>query len=236
VPIAQCVIEKRDCLSCLPAATVVAKAVREGLAAEQVRDLYKARFDPASAPKAIPLDGSPTRGPSDAPVTLVEFADFECPFCRHIAPELDKLWTSRSTSIRFVFKFMPLAVHAHGEIAARAAVAAQAQGKFWEMHHALFADGSQLEQSDLESAARAVGLDVERFRVEMRSPATEARLKADRKLADDLGVKGTPTLFINGRQYDARLDLSEWVDGEIASASRENAAREPVVAPAGARP
>jgi protein-disulfide isomerase len=218
VPVAQCVLEKRACAACLPAAQTIAKAVREGMAREQVEGIYKERFDAKSA-KTIPVDGSPFRGPATAPVTIVEFADFECPFCQRIAPELDALWEKRQTAVRFVYKFMPLAMHQHGEPAARAAIAAQAQGKFWEMHHLLFTNGERLDDASLLGYATTLGLDLDKFRADMQSPATKARIEADRKLGDTLNVKGTPTLFINGREYDSKLDIGEWVDGEIAGAS-----------------
>jgi protein-disulfide isomerase len=216
VPLAQCVSEKRACPTCLPAARMIAKAVREGMAEEQIEGLYKERFDPASG-KTIALDGSPSRGPAAAPVVLVEFADFECPFCQHLAPELDSLWEKRKASVRFVYKFMPLSMHPHGEIAARAAIAAQAQGKFWEMHHALFASEGRLEPADLEGYAKAIGLDIPRFQSDMQAAATTARIAEDRKEADALGVKGTPTLYVDGHEYDPKVDLGEWLDQEIAA-------------------
>jgi protein-disulfide isomerase len=219
VPIAECVNAKRACAACLPAAQMIAKAVREGMARGQVEALYKERFD-ASGARTIPIDGSPTRGPENAPVTIVEFADFECPFCQKIAPELDALWEKRKTSVRFVYKFMPLSMHPHGEISARAAIAAQAQGKFWEMHHQLFSNGDKLDELSLRAYAAAIGLDVDRFKADVDSDATKARLAADRKLGDALDVKGTPTLFINGREYNAKIDIDEWVDGEISAAQR----------------
>jgi protein-disulfide isomerase len=148
-------------------------------------------------------------------VVVVEFADFECPFCQKMAPELDHLWEARKEKVRFVYKFLPLAMHPHGEVAARAAIAAQMQGKFWEMHQKLFANGQHLEQSDLDAYAGAIGLDVGRFRADMESPAAKERVEADRKLAESLGVKGTPTLFIDGREYDSKVDIGDWVDGEI---------------------
>jgi protein-disulfide isomerase len=220
VPLSTCLREKRACSACLPGALAVAKAVREGMAAEQVDAMYKERFS-ATAGKEIPLEGSPSRGAESAPVTIVEFADFECPFCQRMAPELDDLCDKRQAAVRFVYKFMPLAMHPHSEVAARAAIAAQAQGQFWPMHHALFANGSRLEVTDIEGYAKDLGLDMDRFRADMKSPATTTRLEVDRKLADDLGVKGTPTLFINGREYDVKSDLREWVDGEIAQ-SKQN--------------
>jgi protein-disulfide isomerase len=218
VPIAQCVIEKRACPACLAAAQVIAKAVRDGMAQSQVEGLYKERFDASSA-RAVPVEGSPARGPAAAPVTIVEFADFECPFCQRIAPELDALWEKHQADVRFVYKFMPLSMHPHGELAARAAIAAQAQGKFWEMHHQLFSNGDHLDESDVERYAAGIGLDIARFRADMQSAATKARLDADRKLADQLSVKGTPTIFINGREYDSKIDIDDWVKTEIASAS-----------------
>jgi protein-disulfide isomerase len=216
VPVAECVLEKRACPACLPAAIAIARAVREGMAREQVEGLYKQRFD-MNSKKSIAIDGSPARGTDTASVTLVEFADFECPFCQHIAPQLDDLWEKKKPKMRLVFKFMPLAMHPRGEPAARAAIAAQAQGKFWEMHHELFANAGRLEDSDLRGYARAIGLDLDRFLADMRSPATTARLEADRQVADAIGVNATPTIFINGHEYDSKLDLTEWVDEEIAA-------------------
>jgi len=216
VPVAQCVLEKRACAACLPAAQAIAKAVREGMSGGQVEDLYKQRFD-ASTSKAIPLAGSPWRGPEDARVVVVEFADFECPFCQKIAPELEAIWEKRRDKVRFVYKYMPLPMHPHGEISARAAIAAQMQGKFWEMEKLLFANGQHLEQPDLEKYAASVGLDLERFRTDMQSPETKARIDADRKLGDDLHVKGTPTIFIDGREYDSKVDMGDWLDQEIAA-------------------
>ena len=216
VPVAQCVLEKRACAACLPAAQAIAKAVREGMSGGQVEDLYKQRFD-ASTSKAIPLAGSPWRGPEDAHVVVVEFADFECPFCQKIAPELEAIWEKRRDKVRFVYKYMPLPMHPHGEISARAAIAAQMQGKFWEMEKLLFANGQHLEQPDLEKYAASVGLDLERFRTDMQSPETKARIDADRKLGDDLHVKGTPTIFIDGREYDSKVDMGDWLDQEIAA-------------------
>jgi protein-disulfide isomerase len=197
----------------------IAKAVRDGMTRQQVHDLYKQRFDTTSA-RVIPLEGSPSRGPEAAAVVVVEFADFECPFCQKLAPELDHMWEARRDKVRFVYKFLPLSMHHHGEVAARAAIAAQMQGKFWEMHHQLFANGKHLEESDLEGYARAIGADIDRFRADMGGAAAKARIDADRKLADDLGIKGTPTLFIDGREYDPKADIGDWVDGEIAAAAQ----------------
>jgi protein-disulfide isomerase len=201
------------------AADLVAHAVRNGLAWEQIRDLYKERFDSSSL-QSIALEGSPSRGPDAAPVVLVEFADFECPFCQKLAPELDALYAKHSGDMRFVYKFLPLPMHPHGEPVARAAIAAQMQGQFWPMHHLLFANGQHLEEPDLERYARTIGLDVERFRSDMASAAATARLDTDRKMAERLGIKGTPSIYINGRAYDSKVDIEEWVEGDIRAAGK----------------
>ncbi|MDP9149533.1 MAG: thioredoxin domain-containing protein [Myxococcota bacterium] len=219
--VAQCVTEKRRCNSCLEAAQLIAKAVRDGLGPSQVGELYRERFDLASL-RRIPLEGSPSRGPEDAPVVIVEFADFECPYCQKLAPQLDELWEKRKGSVRFVYKFLPLPMHPNGELAARAAIAAHMQGKFWEMHGKLFANGLHLEATDLEGYAKAIGLDLDHFRVDMRSLEAGERLGSDKKLADVLGIKGTPTIFIDGRQYDSKVGLDEWVDGEIFTAGKRS--------------
>jgi protein-disulfide isomerase len=91
------------------------------------------------------------------------------------------------------------------------------QGKFWEMEKLLFGNGQNLEPADLERYAASIGLDVEKFKADMQSPAAKARIDADHKLGDDLHVKGTPTIFIDGREYDSKVDMGEWLDQEIAA-------------------
>jgi protein-disulfide isomerase len=232
VPIAQCVQEKRSCSRCVPAARFVLKGVRDGMSREQIEKSYHNRFD-ADRIKNVAIDGSPSKGPESAPITIIEFADFECPFCAMEAPILEKAWHERKTQIRFVYKFFPLAGHPHGEIAARAGIAAISQGKFWEMHDKMFANRDHLEQSDLDSYAKELGLDVARFHADMQAPATTERIARDKKLADTLEVKGTPTIYINGRDYDPKQDLNEWLTLELSSAGIDPNAKtaEPAVTP-----
>src|SRR5512140_170415 len=128
VPIAQCVREKRSCSRCVPAAKFVLKGVRDGQSREQIEKNYHNRFD-ADRIKNVPIDGSPSKGPESAPITIIEFADLECPFCAIMAPQLDKVFDERKGQIRFVYKFSPLASHPHGEACARAGIAAANQGK-----------------------------------------------------------------------------------------------------------
>jgi protein-disulfide isomerase len=217
VPIAQCVTEKRNCTKCVAAAKFVAKGVRDGLSRDQIEKSYHGRFD-ADRIKNVAIDDSPSKGPASAPVTIVEFADFECPFCAMEAPVLEKAWNEHRGSVRFVYKYFPLSGHPHGEIAARAAIAAAMQGKFWEMHDKLFSNREHLEQSDLEGYAKELGLDVVKFRTDAQSQAATDRIARDKKTAESLDVKGTPTIYINGRDYDPKQDLNDWLALELTGA------------------
>jgi protein-disulfide isomerase len=225
VSIAQCVNEKRACKACLPAAQFLLKQVQAGKPKKDREEAYSGRFD-AKKVRTVVTDGSPEKGSPDATVTVVEWADFECPFCREVYPVLDKLVSRFDGQVRVVYKFYPLESHPHGEIAARAAVAAQNQGKFWEMHHKMFDNQARLEQADLERYARDIGLDLAKFRADMVSKETGDRIAKDKKQAEELGLTGTPMIFINGREVDLRTlvnlpdDLEEWVKTDIELAGK----------------
>ena len=220
VNLVQCIQEQRPCKACLPAAQFLLKQVQGGRAKKDREEAFHARFDPGKT-KTLVLDGSPEMGPPDAPVTIVEWADFECPFCKLVYPLVDDIIHRFPKQVRLVYKFYPLGTHPHGEAAARVGVAAMNQGKFWEMHHLLFDNQEQLEQADLERYAKQLKLDTAKFRADVGSKETTERLDKDKKQADGLGLDGTPFMFINGRvvkletlanPYD---DLVDWVRLDI---------------------
>ncbi|MFT3766346.1 MAG: thioredoxin domain-containing protein [Minicystis sp.] len=225
VSIAQCVKESRSCKACLPAAQFLLKQVRAGRPKKDREEAFHARFD-AGKVKTLVTGGSPEIGSPDAAVTIVEWADFECPFCRAVYPVLDDLVKTYPTQVRVVFKFYPLQSHPHGEIAARAAAAALNQGKFWEMHHLLFDNQQALEQQDLEKYAKQAGLDLGKFRADFGSKELADRIEKDKKQAEELGLDGTPFLFINGRNVNLQLlgnpidDLGDWVKLDIELAGQ----------------
>ena len=214
VPLAQCVEERRDCRACTPAAAWVAHAVHEGLAPEQIRARYLARFDPAGV-KSLPLDGSPARGAADAPVTVVEFVDLECPHCRQGSRQLDAVFDAHPGKVRIVFKSFALTAHPHAEAAARAAFAAGRQGKFWEMERLLLEGQEHLEPRDIEGYARSLKLDLARWRADMASSPIAQRAADDRKLGDDLKILGTPTFFVDGRELGEDDTLEERITQEL---------------------
>ncbi len=148
------------------------------------------------------------RGPVDAPVTLLEYGDFECPFCGRAEPVIRSLLEEFGSELRYVFRHLPLPdVHVHAELAAQAAEAAGAQGRFWEMHDRLFEHQDDLAAPALLEHAEALGLDVERFWEDVRTGAFARRVVRDVRSADDSGVAGTPTFFVDGRRHHGAYDL-----------------------------
>jgi protein-disulfide isomerase len=148
----------------------------------------------------VPVGTAPARGPERAPVTIVVFSDFECPFCQRTEATMHALEAQYGTRVRLAWKNHPLPIHASARAAAKASLAAAEQGKFWEYHDALFAHQDALDQASLERYAKDVGLDAERFRRVMADPATEAAVARDEAEGLRLGVTGTPTFFVNGRR------------------------------------
>jgi protein-disulfide isomerase len=224
VNIAQCVSESRPCNACLPAAKFLVERVRRGDTRAQAEAAYRARFSPDSV-KSIDVSGSPSKGAAKPVVTLVEWADFECPFCGVAAPLLKGAVEKFPEQVQLVFKHYPLSAHQHAENAARAAVAAQRQGKFWPVQQALFENQKKgLDEPHVLELARAAGLDMKEFENDIASEATADSVARDRKQADELGLQGTPMIYINGRHFsldhfDLRQDLEPWIALEIELAS-----------------
>lgn len=148
---------------------------------------------------AIRTAGAPTKGPDSAPVTIVEFSDFQCPFCAKAIPTLRQIQATYGVSVRIVWKHLPLQIHKDAVGAARAAEAAGKQGKFWELHDKLFANQARLGLEDLKQHARELQLDMTRFEADLLNTDDQKKIDADVAEALALGVSGTPGFFINGR-------------------------------------
>lgn len=147
----------------------------------------------------VDIGAAPTRGLESAPVTIVEFSDFQCPFCARVTPTLEKVRTEYPERVRLVFKHNPLPFHAQAMDAHKASLAAGEQGMFWEMHDRLFADQQALDAVSLKRHAQALGLDLAAFESVMSSPEVAAKIDADKAQARELGARATPSFFINGR-------------------------------------
>src|ERR1700756_3987278 len=158
------------------------------------------------------------RGRADAPVTVLEYGDYECPYCRGAARDVREMLARYPDSVRFVFRNFPITqLHPHAEQAAEAAEAAAAQGKFWEMYELLLRPSSSLDLDSLVSHARDLGLDIERFRREVTGRAYAAKIEADVREGFRNGVNATPKFYVDGERIDGKIPLEGLEDAIRAS-------------------
>jgi protein-disulfide isomerase len=164
---------------------------------------------------------APSFGPANAKVTVVEFSDFQCPFCSRAANAVEQLRTKYGDKVHFVFRQFPLSFHQNAHTAAEASMAAKAQGKFWEFHDKLFANQQKLDRASLEGFAKEVGLDVAKFKKALDDKTYAPAVDAEQKLGEEVAVDGTPTMFLNGSRipnptdYDA---ITKQIDAAIKAA------------------
>ena len=162
------------------------------------RPLEPRRMNPIRT--MVSADGFPTRGPAGAPVTIVEFADFQCPYCKQMVKPLEQLLKTYGDSVRLVYRQFPIAsIHPEAQKAAEASLCASAQGKFWEMHDALYADQQGLDVPSLRKTARSLGLNGAKFDSCLDSEQFASEIKIDLEAGRSAGITGTPGFFINGR-------------------------------------
>ncbi len=215
VSVAQCVAESRACGACVPSARFAARLVSEGYGKPEVVEMVNTRFDPKKK-RTIDVANAPVRGAPMAPVSIVEFSDFECPHCGAAHPVLARTLEEFSGKVNLVFKQFPLDGHKNAAPAARAAVAAQQQGKFWELADLLFEHQRELSAEKIDALAKEAGVDMAKFETARESHDVWQRIENDKKEGVDLGVQGTPSLFINGRPYKEGLQgLSKYLKEEL---------------------
>ena len=163
--------------------------------------------------------GAASLGPEDASVTIVEFTDYQCPFCSRVHPTVKKLLDDYPNDLRVVMKHNPLPIHPQAPGAAKAAIAAGKQGKFWEMHERIFANQRKLGDADLRAHATALGLDLEQWDKDRASSGVAALIARDQAEARRLGSTGTPAFFINGRYLSGAQPyevFKQRIDAELA--------------------
>jgi protein-disulfide isomerase len=154
------------------------------------------------------------RGPEHAPVTLVEFGDYECPNCLQAAPAVSMILRRHGNRLRFVYRHFPLEeIHPHALLAAEAAEAAHAQGHFWDMHDLMLAHFGQLSPIALRAYADRLGLDRVRFDAELDDEIYRQRIREHQQSGRDSGVRSTPAFFLNGRLFDVSYGLHTLADG-----------------------
>jgi protein-disulfide isomerase len=166
----------------------------------------------------VAVGKSPAKGPANAPVTIVEFSDFQCPYCSRVGPTLQKVLEDYPKDVRVVYKHYPLSFHKQALPAAKASAAAGRQGKFWEMHDLLFQNQRELNEAAFKGYAQQLGLDVAQFEKDYASPGVAQEVEADMTLARSLGVTGTPGFFVNGRFLSGAQPYSAFktkIDAEL---------------------
>jgi protein-disulfide isomerase len=192
------------------------KDAKEGTAAApapgggEAEDKTVYKVDPGAAPAV---------GPKTAPVTIVEFSDFQCPFCSRVVPTVKQIEEKYQGKVRVAFRNYPLPFHDKAQLAAEAAMAANAQGKFWEMHDKLFGNQQALDRPALEKYAMEIGLDLAKFKADLDSGKHKAEVTADVTYANSLGGgMGTPTFFINGKKVAGAMPFDAFaavIDEEL---------------------
>jgi len=172
--------------------------------------------------KCVPFDGK-AKGSNKAVVTIVEFSEFQCPYCSRVLPTMDRILKEYPEKVRIFFRHNPLPFHGDAPLASQAAVAAEKQGKFWPMHDILFKNQQNLKRPDLEKYAAEIGLDMAQFKKDLDDPATKKRVDEDLELGKKLGVQGTPNFFVNGRPVRGAVPFEQFktvIDDELGRAKK----------------
>jgi protein-disulfide isomerase len=212
--LAQCRMEDPSCSYSTGLAATVVDAVKHGKSeADAIAAANGSRWAHPEGPGKvlddpvpIPVAGSPVTGAGKAPITIVEFSDFQCPYCIAATPEIQALLKAYPQQVKLIFKEFPLETHSQAFGAATAALAAHKQGKFWAMHDAMF-DHRDLSKPNLIAMAKDAGLDVARFEKDMDSKEIRDAIAKDVQDGDHANVEGTPTIFINGQRYNGAIQL-----------------------------
>jgi protein-disulfide isomerase len=171
-------------------------------------------------PKVVVEAVGPSKGTASAPITIVEFSDYECPFCGKVEPIVKELLQTYEGKIRLVYREFPLAMHEHAQKAAEAALCALDQGKYWELHEKLFENQRALEVADLKGYAKSVGLDAAKFDPCLDGSAHAKDVAASQKAGEEAGVSGTPAFFINGRPLFGAVPIEKFkevIDAELGA-------------------
>jgi protein-disulfide isomerase len=209
---------KNPCRRSLNGLRYVVRLVEQGYTDSEVSEALAKRYR-GQTPKAIDVADAPMKGNAGAKVTLVEFADYECPHCKRLQPVLRQILDEFHNDVKVYFKHYPLPQHTNARLAAEAAVAAQRQGKFWQFQDKLWDNQDDLTPAEIEKIAKETGLDVTKFRQDLDSDVVKARVQKDRTDGQNLGLQATPTIYIDGREYTDPKDaasLSEWIKEELS--------------------
>ncbi|HEX8699977.1 MAG TPA: thioredoxin domain-containing protein [Myxococcaceae bacterium] len=202
---------------------VYASIIEKGATSKPAPQAQPQQQQAAAVRKVDAPDNSPSFGPKNAKVTIVEWSDFECPFCGRVVPTLAQIKEKYGKDVRVVFRHQPLPFHPNAKPAAEAAMAANEQGKFWEFHDKLFSNQKSLDRATFEKYAQELKLDMNKFKAALDSGKYRAQIDADSAAGSAVGANGTPTFFINGRQLVGAQPFEAFkqaIDEEIAKADK----------------
>jgi protein-disulfide isomerase len=187
-----------------------------------LRQKHKVRILLEPPREKVEIAGAPTKGPENAPVTIIEWSDFQCPYCSKVAPTLHEVMAKYPNKVRFAFRQFPLSFHPYAQKAAEASLCAHEQGKFWEMHDAMFGNQQELGVDKLKEKAAGMGMKADQFNQCLDSGKYAAKIAADMADGQKVGVSGTPATFINGRMVSGAASVQDFaaiIDDEIARSS-----------------
>lgn len=227
--LAQCRVLDPSCSYSNGLAAAIVDAIQHGkTATEAIATANASKWAHVQQPKvlddpvSIPTTGAPVLGPQDARVTIVEFSDFQCPYCAAAVPQINAILKAYPSQVKLIFKQYPLETHSQADLAAAAAIAAQKQGKFWPLHDAMFANRDDLSRNNLLLLAKQTGMDMNRFETDIDSTEVRETVVRDVQDGNQAGVEGTPTIFINGQKYNGPITLETLkpiVDAQLKQAT-----------------
>jgi protein-disulfide isomerase len=218
---AECRIKDPKCVFSRMSAEAAVKTLKDGKGVDAMRKaaLAEDHLKTLDVPVKIRTDGEPVKGPANAKITLVEFSDFQCPYCAQAAAKLDQILSKHPADVRLVYKQYPISmIHPQANFAARASLAANLQGKFWPLHDLMFKNNEKLSPENITAWAKQVGINMDKFNKDVQSPAIKKAVEHGVAEADEIGVLGTPTVFLNGQRYNGELDPAEFgkvIDEEL---------------------
>ncbi len=198
--VVQC-IQKKTCPEANQLADYGAEQFRQGLSIEQVLESVVRHYMEKYVRYQFDVETAPRKGAPNPKITIVEFADFECPHCAQMSDILRDIMKLYPADVAVVFKQFPLPHHTYASGAARAALAAHRQGKFWPMHDLIFQNQGRLSNERFGEFAKEIGLNLERFKQDMNDPTVYARIEQDRQEAIKANIQGTPAVYVNGRVF-----------------------------------
>jgi protein-disulfide isomerase len=225
---AECIVKDPNCSYSRALAKIAIQGVKDGKTLVEISKLMDAspkahRPKVLEDPVSIPVAGSPVRGAADARITLIEFSDFECPYCSAAVKQVDAVMAAYPKDVKLIYKQFPLSMHPHAQMAAEASLAANEQGKFWEMYEVLFQNSRRLSAENMLSMAQQIGLDMNKFKADLDSGKFKSVIQKDLADGDAAGVYGTPAFYINGQQYNGEVTLAALkpiLDADLKAAAK----------------